>query len=240
MLTSFGNSSAANLTWFDLEATASGQGTAFGYLDRTGDSKGAIMPSWSHDGKTIVYTSTNGSDDGRPTTAPTDIFLVPFADKKGGAATPLSGAADSTFSEYYPALSPDDAFVAFNRIPQGQDTYNQPNAEVFVIPTAGGTPTRIAANDPSACGSAKSPGVTNSWPKWAPEAVTVGNRTYYWLAFSSKRGTAVPQLYMTAIVVQNGKVITYPALYLWNQPSDEANHTPAWDVFKIPPAPAPQ
>jgi hypothetical protein len=36
-------------------------------------------------------------------------------------------------------------------------------------------------------------------------------------------------------VVQNGQTQTFPALYLWNQPSKEANHTPAWDVFDIPP-----
>jgi hypothetical protein len=26
---------------------------------------------------------------------------------------------------------------------------------------------------------------------------------------------------------------TYPAVYLWNQPADVNNFTPAWDVFKI-------
>ena len=26
-----------------------------------------------------------------------------------------------------------------------------------------------------------------------------------------------------------------PALYLWNQPPTESNHTPSWDNFKIPP-----
>lgn len=237
MISSWGNNDDAKLAWFDLQANVSAEGTAFGFLDRTGDAHGAIMPSFSHDGKSIVYTSTSGSTDGRPTSAPTDIFVVPFGDRKGGAAAPIQGAADPAYNEYYPSLSPDDAFIAFNRIPQGQSTYDQPNAEVFVIPTAGGEATRIAANDPIACGGAKSPGVTNSWPKWSPEAVQVGDSTYYWLTFSSKRGGGVPQLYMTAMVVKGGQITTYPALYLWNQPSDEANHTPAWDVFKIPQPP---
>jgi hypothetical protein len=239
MVTSYGNGDQAQLAWFNLEANASGQGTTFDFLDRTGDPRGAIMPTWSHDGTTIVYTSTSGSGDGRPTSAPTDLFVVPFAGGKGGAAIPLAGAADPAFSEYYPALSSDDKLVAFNRIAAGQDTYNQPQTEVFVIPTAGGAATRLAANDPIACSTSKSPGLTNSWPKWAPEAVTVGDTTYYWLTFSSKRGTAEPQLYMTAVVVKGGQITTYPALYLWNQPSDEANHTPAWDVFQIP-LPPPQ
>jgi hypothetical protein len=33
---------------------------------------------------------------------------------------------------------------------------------------------------------------------------------------------------------------THGALYLWNQPATEANHTPAWDTFKVPPVPAPK
>ncbi len=45
-----------------------------------------------------------------------------------------------------------------------------------------------------------------------------------------------PQLYVTAIVTQPGVTPkTYPALYLWNQPPTESNHTPSWDNFKIPP-----
>ena len=105
----------------------------------------------------------------------------------GGAAKPLQGASDPAYSEYYPAYSPDDKLVALNRIAAGMDTYNQPAAELFIVPATGGAATRLAANDPVECGGAKSPGVTNSWPKWAPEAVVVGNRTFYWLTFSSRR-----------------------------------------------------
>ena len=47
-----------------------------------------------------------------------------------------------------------------------------------------------------------------------------------------------PQLYVAPVVVDEAgetpTVVTYPALYLWNQPAAENNHTPAWDVFLIP------
>jgi hypothetical protein len=46
-----------------------------------------------------------------------------------------------------------------------------------------------------------------------------------------------PQLYIT-VVVDGTTVTTHGALYLWNQPSTENNHTPAWDYFMIPPPPA--
>ena len=35
------------------------------------------------------------------------------------------------------------------------------------------------------------------------------------------------------LVDGEGKITTYPALYLWNQPQGEANHTPAWDLFQL-------
>src|SRR5262249_5507714 len=152
------------------------------------------------------YISTTDSWDGRPKSAPTDLYVIPYASKAGGAAIPLNGAASSAYNEYYPSFSPDDQFVAFNRVGQNTERYDHAAAEVFVILSAGGVPTRVAANDPVQCSGKKSPGITNSWPKWAPEAVVVGDRTFYWLAFSSRRKGSVPQLYVTAMVVKAGQI----------------------------------
>jgi hypothetical protein len=125
----------------------------------------------------------------------------------------------------------------FDRAPLGANMYDQPAAEVFVVPSQGGLAVRLAANDAPACLGAPSPGLTNSWPKWSPQASTVGGRTYYWLIFSSKRELGIPQLYMTGVVEEGGQLTTHGAVYLWNQPPAENNHTPAWDVFEIPPVP---
>src|SRR5262249_42169285 len=154
------------------------QGTAFGILARNGDNNGAIMPSFSHDGQRVVYMSTSTSIDGRPAGSDGDLFVVPYNNRMGGAASPIQGASDPAFIEYYPSLASDDALIAFNRVDANQNTYDEPTAEVFVIPTNGGTATRLDANDPSACTGEMSPGVTNSWPKWAPQAVTIGSRTF--------------------------------------------------------------
>jgi hypothetical protein len=169
-----------------------------------------------------------------------DLRIIPYNNRLGGVSTPVVGASEATFNEYFPTFSPDDKWIAYSRLPKGANNYTPANApaEVLVVPSdgAGGTTaTRLAANDPPACSGLASPGVTNSWPKWAPDAVTVGGKTYYWLTFSSKRlDPNVPQLFVTPIVVEGGKVKTFPALYLWNQPPDQGNHTPAWDNFSIP------
>jgi hypothetical protein len=149
------------------------------------------------------------------------------------------------YNEYYPAYSPADRFVAFNRTPASEATYAQSDAEVFVVPATGGTPTRLAANDPPACTGAKSPGLTNSWPRWAPSAGQAGSKRYYWLIFSSTRRSdpsaskPITQLFLSAVVTAvNGtsEVIesTYPAVYIPAQSPLDSNHTPAWDEFKIP------
>ena len=41
------------------------------------------------------------------------------------------------------------------------------------------------------------------------------------------------------VTTASGGVETYGALYLWNQPSTEGNHTPAWEYFNVPPPPPP-
>jgi hypothetical protein len=275
------DSPASRLAWIDLStavpatggtngymlgmAMAANQGKSYGFLARNGDSRGAAAPSWSHDGKTIVYVSTNAAKDGRLATGPADLYSVPYSARAGGSATPVPGASDPGFSEYYPAYSPDDRYVAYNRAPGSEDMYYNPHAEVFVVPGAGGKPVRLAANDPPACLNVTSPGVTNSWAKWSPEAQTCGGKKYYWLIFSSSRdgrlfkssnlkqgGTvATSQLYLTALVDDGaGNLATYPALYIWNQPTaysgslpfsgNQSNHTPTWEVVDIPPPPPPK
>jgi hypothetical protein len=242
---------SSDLTWVDIEATT--MATASGTIARMGDTQLAAAPSWSHDGNTIAYVSTNRVCTGRlgncdpnggylqvqDQGSVADIYTVPYAGGAGGTATPLNGASEATLQEYYPAYSPDDSLVAFNRIPNNLNLYYQPAAELFVIPASGGTATRLAANDPPQCTNHVSPGLNNIWPKWGPAAPSASGLTYYWMIFSSERYDGMTeQLYMTAVVKNSsGSLQTYGAIYLWNQPSTENNKTPAWDKFKVPPLP---
>ncbi|MGC4087825.1 MAG: hypothetical protein QM756_07995 [Polyangiaceae bacterium] len=147
--------------------------------------------------------------------------------------------------------------------------YYRPESEIWVTPTGTGSISaasgetsvgsaiRLRANDPDTCGGKKSPGVLNSWAKFSPRVTTINGKTYYFLIFSSTRNTPDTQrapagdpnykpvenlysrLFMAAFTVENGKVVTYPAIYLWNQAETSNNLTPAWDEFKIPEVPTP-
>jgi len=232
-------------------AIIAAEGSAWGQLTMTGETASAVTPSWSHDGDSIVYVSTDDSPNGHPSYDATraDLYIVPFADKQGGSVQAVDGAADPGFYEYYPAFSADDELIAFNQAP-AKNSSNCPGSscpdgpyynrygQIHVIPTAGGTPTRLLANDPVACaGDDMSAGLINSWPKWSPNAVSIDGKTYYFLIFSSARSypgsftipagpytpqtldTRSSQLYMAAIVVDDasGDITSYPGVYLWNQ-----------------------
>ncbi|HEX7665885.1 MAG TPA: hypothetical protein VF407_15265, partial [Polyangiaceae bacterium] len=231
-----GSQDNTTLRWANLDGTGA---AATGVLPITGDpNANRSAPQWSHDGQHVVYTSAPQAASGRPSGSGNDIYIAPYNNRAGGAAVALANA-NTADNEYYPSYSPDDKWVVFNRT-KDSDTYSVAGSEVYVAKADGsGTATRLAANDPPACSSRKSPGQTNSWPRWAPakpSPQTVNGLTYYWVVFSSKRfDGSTPQLYMAPVVVDaSGNVQQYQGVYLWNQPAAEKNHTPAWDSFAIP------
>jgi hypothetical protein len=268
---------AAKLVWYNLDAPTPdptpsvGQGPVaqlnkqYGVISRNGDpNPGTAFPTWSHDGSTIVYSSTvgppstgnfGGCQDGRLNQGATDLYSVPYNGGNGGAAKPVPGASDKNWEEYYAAYSPDDQMVLFDRVPSGQGMYANQNAEIFFVPmgsaSGAGTAVRLKANDPVTCTGKSSPGVNNHFPKWAPARGTHNGRTYYWVIYSSNRAGIPPvtatkgdgkahqisQLYLTAISVENGTYQTYKSSYLWWQPTNMVNTTPVWDMLQIPPAP---
>ncbi|MDP8999802.1 MAG: hypothetical protein M3O46_06800 [Myxococcota bacterium] len=246
-------------------AMAANYGASWGIVQRMGDTSGVASPTWSHlTGDTIVYASTNASVSGREGPKPYNnvkgsahLWSVPYNGGAGGMASPIMGASEANWNDYYPSYSPDDKFIAFNRVPAQDDMYYAPNSEVNVIDSHGGTPARLKANDAPACMKVKSPGITNSWPKWAPEYPQCQGEQYYWLIFSSTRegipfqgGGNSSQLYLTALLKTDSGLHSYPGVFIWNQhmkavgvsPYDgmqQSNHTPQWEGIDLPPPPPP-
>jgi hypothetical protein len=242
-----------------VDAFYANEGTSFGVIARSGDTRSAATPALSHDGTKIAYSSTDAPQAGRLAKGNSDIYTVPFdiTSRVGGSAAPVAGASSATTNEYYPDFSPDDRYLAFNTAPAPGNMYYNPESEVDVIASGGGTSQRLAANDPPACTSVASPGVTNSWLRWSPDHPSCGGKTYYWLVFASTRldlpftiGTtnfqvdpmgSTSQLYLTALVDDGaGGLKSYPAVYLWPQSTTTANgyaashYAPQWGAAPSP------
>ena len=261
------NKQPANLVWYNLDSPTppllSTMGVAqqpiaqmsagnYGVIARNGDSNGVAFPSWSHDGMTVVYSSTKGGcTDGRLEKGATDLYAVPFV---GGLATPVPGASEPSYEEYYADYSADDRVLAFDRVPAGEVMYANPHAELYMVPLGAapgaGAAIRLAANDPVQCTGLTSPGVNNHYPRWAPAAPSYNGRTYYWMAYASNRSgipavtsrydgvtRPITQIYLTAVTIEDGVYTTHGSIYVWWQPQT-LNTTPVWSNLVIPPAPS--
>jgi hypothetical protein len=214
------------------------KGTDWDVIPRTGDTNYPVLADWNHAGDRIVYTSTDVPQDGRVGGATVvDLYTLPFNGGAGGEATPVDGAATGDF-EYYPDYSPDDALLAFNKVPafatvniredSWDHVYYRPDSDIHVIPSAGGTAQNLASNSAVCEGT---PGqLYNSWAKWSPSFASDGSRTYYFLIFSTARNSPydlprgntrtspASQLYITTVIKEaDGSVTSGAAIYLWNQ-----------------------
>ncbi len=242
----------------------------------------------------VSETSADGHPDWHNNTSDIHVLTMTSPRAAAGPSVKLAGASEPGMLEYYPSFSPDDAFIAFNRAPQPtnlsrckQDPNSTPpcannpatlgenpdgpyynrKGEVYIVPSAGGTPHRLRANDPVSCSGETSPGVLNSWAKWSSAVREHEGKNYYFIIFSSARAyegqfeltptvytppisTKSSQLYMSVVEHDpaTGETVSYAPIYLWNQnylatgpdtyeELKTANLTPAWEDFSIPPVP---
>lgn len=171
-----------------------------------------VMPAWSADGQQIAFVRYEGTVD-YPFVlpGPTDIMIVPAS---GGEARTVPGASLNGLN-YYPAFSPDGRWLAFTHH-TNEITYADPEAEIFLVPTEGGEPIRLQANDgPS---NEVIPEASNSWATWSQDGSL--------LAFNSKRDDPNFDIFITDIDANGNSspARTLPAA----AQTGVFEHTPFW------------
>ena len=197
------------LAWVDLESTATTTPSTADQSDARRGLRlswpgpairtGVAFPTWSHDGESIVYVSVAcpdpghtdgcGTQDGRLDKGAADLYEVPYANGRVAPRRRSRARRAPTHEEYYPAFSPDDKLIAFTRVPSGEDDVRQPKPpRCSSFPTR--APRRRRASRPTIrrrAAASRAPASTTTGPSGRRTAPTVGNKTYYWLIFSSNR-----------------------------------------------------
>jgi tetratricopeptide (TPR) repeat protein len=156
-------------------------------------------PTWSPDGKYIVFARAKAYDlkrpaaDGKVLLSPEDckefleegkpflfdLYRIPFNDGQGGQAEPIEGASNNGMSNFFAKYSPDGKWIVFCKAKSYM--LLQPDSELYIIPAEGGQARRLRANTSR----------MNSWHSWSPNGK--------WLVFSSKAGSDYTQLFLTHI-----------------------------------------
>jgi hypothetical protein len=156
--------------------------------------KRVTQPDWSKDGLSVYFTVpgkilTNigmykAKDDLHFSGGSLYVMSYDPASGMFGAPLPLVQSAGPDENDYYPAISPDGAFLVFDRAVgttlETHDSYNNPAARLHALALAGGAPVdmqRANAGD----------GLTNSWPRWSPFVQQYKGKRLLWITFSSTR-----------------------------------------------------
>lgn len=184
----------------------------------------ATQPDWSADGDQVVYVSATERYEDWILGGSTTLYVM---DHLGGGTFGAPRAiltTDGAWRAYYPAFSPDNQWIVFNR--STGDGYNDLDAELWVIAADGSGPA-VRLDAANAGGN-----LTNSWPRWGP----LPDDDILWLTFASTRpygfvSPGNPQIWMTTFdprLARQGLDPSTPASWLVNQDPVTNNHIPVW------------
>ncbi len=190
------------------------------------------MPDWAPDGSRLVYVQAGA-------TAPASNPGVQRGSIVTVDATTFGDSHILVLSQgennYYPSYSPDGSLVVFNRSANGSDSYNQPDARIYLVGTHGQSPVLQATASPDG---------GDSWPKWSTEPHMYASGQMFWLTFASRRpyglhGAANEQIWMVGIDPQKaaqGQDASFAAFWLPFQDLTTGNHIAQWvETIQRPP-----
>ncbi len=199
------------------------------------------MPDISPNGKLIVYARPSVPPPlgfPQPSVGSASIEVVTYDSVAGTVGPPTYLAQFQGQNNYYPAFSPTQDWVIFNRSPSNIESFsNSPpsgDGELWAVASAGGS-------QPIRMDTANTGGST-SWPKWAPNVSSYYGGTIMWFTFASGRGYglrlakgAQTQLWMVGFDparAKKGEDPSFPSFWFPYQDISGGNYIAQW-VTKV-------
>jgi hypothetical protein len=219
---------------------------------------GAMYPSFSNDGKKLIYARA-GTYNFPLEIHDSSIYWLPF----DGSKTPPTWGAESALvtasgtdheNNYHPSFSPDDKWVVFSRshCEAGDDpavgdlnanvcdSYNDTTARSWIVSAGGGAAIELAKLN----GTGRN---TVSWPKWSPFKTTYKGGDLFWITVATTRDygfrathahdakgnptSGVTQLWLVAFDPARaaaGKDPSFAPVWLPFQDVQSSNHIGQW------------
>ncbi|MFO8071130.1 MAG: hypothetical protein R6V85_04570 [Polyangia bacterium] len=197
-------------------------------------------PDWSLDGSVVAFTRATRDTE----TIYSDwsfhggqIELMTYDGPGAWGSPEILVPAEPDTNIYYPAISPDGDWVAFNKSSElgeydgAGDSYSDDDARLWVVSIEGGEPIELANVNLEG-------ELRTSWAKWCPEVQNYHGEPLMWLTVSSMRrygfelaSGELPQLWMAAFspaVAEDGLDPTRAAFYLPFQDITTNNHIAQW------------
>ncbi len=191
----------------------------------------ANMPDWSGLGDKVAFALTEGSA-GNKEIESASIAVIDYDDGAWGDVTVLVPSQGGDDNNFFPAWSPDSAWIAY--VNAQQKSKDAVTATIRLISAAGGAPRELTRLNERVNDEDNVVEIGNAMPRWAPST----RPGTFWLAFSSLRAYASlrpqddkeDQIWIAAIDPAASGDASYAAFWAPFQSIEDGNHRAFWTV----------
>ena len=191
----------------------------------------ANMPDWSALGDKVAFAMTEGRVGNKEIEA-ASIAVIDYDAGAWGAVTVLVESQGGEDNNFFPAWSPDSAWIAY--VNAQQKSKDAVTATIRMISADGGTSRELTRLNERVNGEENVVDIGNAMPRWAPSTLP----GTFWLAFSSLRAYATlrprddkeDQIWIAAVDPEASGDVSYAAFWAPFQSIEDGNHRAFWTV----------